>query len=95
MTTLPDLTKPAIAVHPWNGITYVAGYDGSNWVCYKRLTDADSFVLAGTIIDASGDTYAGLEVAADPSGRLVFIVQKGSDLRVFESFDCGESWVAA
>ena len=76
-------------------LLYVSGFDGTNWVCYKKLSDATSFTLEGTIHAGDPNTYAGLEVSADPTGRLVFIMQDGDDLRVYESFDSGETWNAA
>ena len=99
--TLSNIQKPAIAINGLTGIQYIAGWqpnvgDPTNgvWKCHKKLTDADTFTYVGDITTATSNTYAGLECSADPTGRLVFIVHKGSDVTIFESFDNGANWAA-
>lgn len=93
-TTLTGLKSPAIAISNTTGITLIAGFDGTNWVCYKRNTPSDSFALVGTITSGSANTYAGLEFANSPDGRVVFVLQSGSNTVIYNSFDLGANWTA-
>lgn len=86
---------PTVAIDQFTGTEYYAKFNGTEWVCLRKLPDED-IEEVGTILSADSAEGAGLTVVnADSLWRLVFVCsdEDGVITRRY-STDFGETWNA-